>query len=129
MERFLPTDKLLKFTASKKKYFFRWDHTFLDKKKANLIITYSYNESELPEELILTLTYLDSTKRIELNENPESNIVKTIKIPKPKSTGKSEIPISIDIAQGTKKLWKVSFEVITDKKVSYLYYGFGIAPK
>jgi hypothetical protein len=122
MTKLIPVDKLLKFTKSKKKYTWRWDHSFDMKAKAKIYINYGYTEKELPEELVITFKYIDSKKNILKNENIESNVIHKIKVPKRKAVGKSEIPISFDIKSGTNILWKISIEPITKKNESYIYF-------
>lgn len=125
MEQLIPTDKLLKFTKTKKQYGWRWDHSFNFKDKATMYISYGYAESELPEELVLTFKYIDKTKDILKDQNIESDIVHKIKVPKPKQVGKSELLFPFDIKSGNKLLWKIFIEAKTKKETTCIYFGFG----
>ena len=125
MEKFIPVDKLLKFTSKKKNYSFRFDHSWNIKEKGKININYGYPDSERPIELDLTLKYLDLSKDILKNQNIESHEVHKIIIPKPQLVGKSEVPIDFKIKDGSKVLWKISFKAKTALEKSYLHFAFG----
>jgi hypothetical protein len=119
----IPVDKLMIFSSSKDIFEWYWDYKYMSiKQKGKIIINYGYADSELPDRLILTLTYLDTSKKFHPSENFENIVLHDILIPTPNRVGKSELLLDFIVTEGMKMLWKIKFQVKTKKKNTCLYF-------
>ena len=124
MDKVIHDGENLNFTQSKNRITYRWNHKYkLDK---NVFMFLDYTSGEAPEQITVTWIYLDKSKNILNNENPESEVKTTITIPPPRTVGKSQLKFNINNEKGNGILWKVSISAKTKKPKSRLYLIFGL---
>jgi hypothetical protein len=124
MDKIIQDGENLSFTQNKNKITYRWNHKW--KLDPHMLMFLDYTSGEAPEQIIVTWTYLDKTRNILNNENPESEVKTTIIIPPPRTVGKSQLKFNINLKQGKSDLWKVSFTSKSKKSKSGLYLVFGL---
>jgi hypothetical protein len=124
----LPVDALMKFTPKKYFYEWYWDYGWKDfKGDPVIVVNYNYADSERPDILHITLTYLDLNKDFHPSSGLEQIVSHTFQVPTERvskgMTGKKEKDFIFKLKVENKLLWKIKFEVESKKPKSILYYA------